>query len=1390
MQLQAGYILSGVVPELIKAGFEKQKIEALLNSICYFEIENSNPIKTDVKGFDPIFAVAENLISRGLPTFSSNYLEEEFFRTFNLTIKTIDDTGGVNYPFKNLNSLQISQFYKILHIVNAKLNFNNNRKFSSWENLGSKFEEDFLHKIIPQVLGKYISQVIETQRDIISIIRYADNIQDEFDKYLGGSIDKFSEQNTDFSLEFPYPINGKKGIVIEVDGSQHNADEQRILDGLRDSALTKAGYAETIRIKTYEFDRIPELLTPLNEYLNDDYFKILSENFEKPIWRSQEGLLAAQVLLTPMAIARIHKGLLLGIKSNYLKMENDVWRIAIIERDVPCASLAIEDFKILLQNLFNLEGKERALPIIQLKVFKSAEFRTSELNKLQKENNDGQNSLFNILIDVSMLDRDFSIQDDIKINAEHKFIIRSSYSKKSDRTFNTAHLINYEQLIDYDKNENGIYDFIKINSLRYFLQGVFRKNGFRPGQIDILNRSLQLESVVGLLPTGSGKSLTYQLSALLQPGVTIIIDPIKSLMKDQYQGLLRQRIDCCVYINSSLKSAKERELAALKMVKANVLFTFVSPERLQIKNFRDSLIEMYKKYDNSFGYCVIDEAHCVSEWGHDFRTSYLRLGENAKRFCKIRSNEISSIPLIGLTATASFDVLSDVQRELELRENAIIRSDSSDRPELVYKVWQTDGTIEEDDDFKNRITLGETKQEILLDLIKNLPIEFETHQNQLLNNNGNENLVLKNFDILKYFEGENGFKNTGLIFCPHKTWLFGVKSVSSKIREEFDSLRVGTFMGSSGEDEKEMMEESQISELNQEMFINNELDLLVATKAFGMGIDKPNIRYTIHFNYPSSIEGFYQEAGRAGRDGRLALCYILFSGHSFEQGLLESFFNNSFKGETKEKTLIYELLEEISFSSDVSVSRLSDVIQEENGPELDLRLWPNSNPTRLYVNKSYKKGYGYINLGTGTISPVEIPFGKTKSTEILQIVKDKIDSLKESGQSIQDWLMQTVQKQPIEGIEKQLSNIKVGEKLNSIALSFRNDKIKTITSLLGGRFTERIVSKASDYCFSGDDFIEKLNKEYYNNFHENATILNAAIPELKALFLKIRGEQDTFKAIYRLSILGVIDDYQIDYNSKSVTLLEITKKQDEDYIENLYKYVRRYISKSRADKVKTDVQNFKGNTIIQKCLGYLIDFVYKEIAKKRKEAIVSMADACVKGAEGGTEEFREYLNLYFNSKYYPELRDKTSLGKESSFKLVLEYMAITEGQIDNLKHLRGACIRLLNENPDNYTFLLLKSFTLFLLESSNEKFLNEARDAHSKGFRLIQDENKLEMKQLIEFINKFSEIILSYNSDLKDIISQLVDIFLLSHHTDWLKQFNNKFMVKYGRQTSSRTSKV
>lgn len=1384
MQFQAGYINDGLVPYLIENGCDKERIEGLLKYLSFFEINGIDSNYEQQRTLDPLLCVLDNLISRGLPTYSSILVENYFSEELKITRKVINSIGAISHPIELNASNFIKHLYNSLHIIlpDNKFKHSISKKIESWEKLGSKYEENFYLNLLPIQCGKYIIQIVDSQRNIVSIIRFAQTPSEGVEKYLFGSIDNFDEQSIDFTMEFPFKINDKNGIAIEIDGSQHKLPQQQNLDRLRDDALSKANWHNTIRIDTDAFENISVVLSPLKDIIKDEYFRILQENYNNPIWDSLEGKLAIQYSLAPFAIARLHKSLIYLIKNGVLSLEVEKWVLGVIERDVAFANLAIEDFKNLLEKLFVLKGDNRKLPEIEIHVVSSSIF--SELNNDSETIYSLNNIKFDIVFDVSILCREGIDLNKFELKTNNYIIIKSSNSIHSERRFETSELINYEPFITFENNSSH-YNLEKINILKDLLQNIFRKLSFRPGQLEIINRALNLQSVVGLLPTGRGKSLSYQISSLLQPGVTLIVDPIKSLMKDQYVGLIRQRIDCVVYINSSIRSAKERELATNKMAKANVLFTFISPERLQLKPFRNKLSEMYEKHNNSFSYCVIDEAHCVSEWGHDFRTSYLRLGENARRFCKINHNDVNSIPIIGLTATASFDVLSDVQRELDLGEEAIIRLDSSDRPELIYKIFEVNYQKFASNDFEDRKQLGEVKQEILIELLNRIEEEFKQYNANL--NLTPEKIPHQISDILlnNFFSHLNSNKNSGLIFCPHKAWYFGVEDIAAKISELLNGIQVGTFTGSSGENEQENQEQSILSEKNQDDFIGNELDILVATKAFGMGIDKPNIRFTIHLNYPSSIESFYQEAGRAGRDRKLGLCFILYAGHKYERELLESFFFNSFKGEDKEKWILWELLDEITYPVESKSYRLKQHFSNTINSELYLSLWPKENPTRLYVKKSSIEEYGYISIPDLAYKISENVLDASKATNELNNVRNELRNLEIDNMDFNAWLNQDGEKEPIEGIERQLNRINVSETLPPITVGFRNNKIRLITELLKDRvandFSERIVSNASNYCNNFSDFSENLSKEYKKQFGRKININDNVLQLIKPLFYKIRDDLDTFKAIYRLSVIGVIDDYEVDYNSKTVNLLQIKKKTDEEYIDRLYQYLIRYLSKSRADNMKEEIINYQGNSTIQKCLGYLIKFVYSEIAKKRKNSIISMQDACEKGKGNGAEEFREYLNLYFNSKYYPELRDKTNMGKEAPFAIVIEYIKITEGAVDNIKHLRGVTIRLLNEYPDNPALILLKCFTLYMLELNNERFLKEAEEDFKRGFLLFKELEKLEFIELTQRITEFNSLIISYNGDLTETLTQQSNILLVDHHISWLIVFNNKFMVSNGR---------
>lgn len=1401
LQLQSGYYLDAI-NKYVNRSNDSSHYKNILRSLSYFDL--SSNIDLNANDADPLISVMSNIISRGLPTKPSIYIEEVFSEVFGKTKKTKTKTGGICYDFISDEETFKELLFRSYHNIDPRIKPDHLNK----TDLGSNFEKLFLLNLLPEQYGNYLPQLVETQRNLDTILRFGESVSEEFKKYIEGAIDSFDQQTVDFSIEVP---NENKGIVIEIDGSQHKEDSQKHLDNLRDDAVSKAGWEPTIRIPTSTFPNINSKLETLTAFLDQNYFRLLEQNYVEPLYEDEAGLIALQMALSPLAIARIQRVILELISSGNLSLEDEKWSIGILERDVPCGWLAVEDLKGWFEQLFILEGKKRKLPEIELQLYNTKAFTKAELNNFHSqsvallEELNGQDVYFDLLIDSSILQRSSLDFDSYSSKAKIVTSIRSSHSPKAHREFKTTTLIKYPSLFEDSNYRSGITsevieekERISINDEKHsalinILQSIFRKQTFRPGQCTILDRSLQLESLVGLMPTGGGKSLTYQISVLLQPGVSLVVDPIKSLMKDQYGGLVKADIDCAVYINSSL-SFEEREVAKQKFMNGEVLFTFVSPERLQIKSFRNYLQEMVSENNTYFSYCVVDEAHCVSEWGHDFRTSYLRLGENARRYClrkgASRDSETGlpepSVPLIGLTATASFDVLTDVQRELNIDDSGIIRSRGLERKELNYRVLHSNKDSEEfsgSNEYELGKSVGETKQEHIINLLHEIPKEL----NSLNQSNGSD----PESDGYNYFGKDNGkYKNAGLIFCPHKSWVFGVNDVASKIQKETSEFQLGTFMGSSDSDYTGRSDTEKISESNQEAFIEDELNLLVATKAFGMGIDKPNIRFTVHFNLPGSIESFYQEAGRAGRDREQALCYILFSGNEYDKSIIESFHQNSFKGEGKEKRIIYELLDEITYPTDKVSNDLTNAVYEKHGVNVEVNLWPKDKPRRLYANEDFNKGYGFLRLKDLAANPDGSTFDYDTSENVMEYIKEWIQERVSTDEDVVEKLKNVLQPEPAPGLEKRLQNVEVGEEIGPVTVGFRNDKVKKIAKILSEHiddgYSELIVKRSVNYCQDPEEFIENLERNFYKSHNRNANLPEKVEEYVKKLFPRIRDEQDTFKAIYRLSSIGVIDDYEVDYNSKTISVYA-KKKTDEDYIGHLYEYLSRYLSEERAKKVFMQVHDYKGESIIQKCLGVLIEFVYQEIAAKRQSAIDAMEEACFKGLEND-KDFREFLEIYFDSRYYELLVEDTNQGKTFSFDIVQQYIEKVEGNLDSLKHLRGATSRLLTENPDNAALILLKAYVTILIDHHNEHFLDEAKKDIKDGFEKFQEYKKWIPDQMMENMSWFEKAILRENNSLKDYINEPFDLIEVRYINKQLSTINNKFLKGYEGRTTSGIS--
>ena len=326
------------------------------------------------------------------------------------------------------------------------------------------------------------------------------------------------------------------------------------------------------------------------------------------------------------------------------------------------------------------------------------------------------------------------------------------------------------------------------------LQHYFGYGEFRPGQEELVDGILNGRDVFGILPTGGGKSICYQVPALMLPGVTLVISPLISLMRDQVLSLKAMGIPAA-YINSTL-SAQQMKLVYRNLLAGQYKIVYIAPERLDYSGFGSVVSQL------QISFLAVDEAHCISQWGQDFRPSYLRIVEFIRR--------LPRRPVIAaFTATATEKVRQDVKRILELRSPVEVVT-GFDRPNLYFEVLHPE---------------------------------------------------LKEAELLKLLEKRR--RKSGIIYCATRK---NVEHICDYLTERsYAATRYHA-----GLEESERM-------ANQDAFLYDEKTIMVATNAFGMGIDKSNVNFVIHYNMPKSLEAYYQEAGRAGRDGANADCILLYA---------------------------------------------------------------------------------------------------------------------------------------------------------------------------------------------------------------------------------------------------------------------------------------------------------------------------------------------------------------------------------------------------------------------------------------------------------------------------------------------------------------------------------
>ena len=668
--------------------------------------------------------------------------------------------------------------------------------------LGSDAEASFLKAWVPSALGPAVGHWFTPQAPLDRLIE------------SGGLGDGSGARRCDFLFSHP----GGPPFAIEVDGPEHDA----VADEARDESLRSVGI-EVLRVTNAEVLRGHG---PALDRIRARCHEALAAF--RPVTGDKRA--AASLAIDCAAAAKVQFAVARAVKYGWLTAGTD-WRIDISGMGAPAAA-GVLDALVLLAG-FDALYDTCSIPA-------ACTVRAGDQPSVTWVHTDGEWTVTagsraganqgtdRVHIAVEPRSSPFhAISDDGRTD----FVIRPAFVPVPLAT---------QQSFDRHRRSVAPQTYREASApLTMFLRNVFRKRDFRPFQGEAVFNALRQNDCVVLLPTGAGKSIIYQLAGLLMPGLTLVVDPINALIEDQVEGLHAYGIDRAVPLTGDINRV-ERERLLRRVERGEYLFVLHSPERLQSPQFRSALRALAEC--SLVNLAVIDEAHCVSEWGHDFRPAYLNLGNNLRRFGAGAAR--TPPPLLALTGTASRAVLRDMLTDLGIdrgRSEALVRPHSFDRPELHFEIAHT--------------SPKEDPQAVLRGVLNALPGKFGLPRTE-------------------FFRPASRDTASGIVFVPTvKARPYSVRDAPGIVRNATGS-KVTVYSGKSPDDSPNWDEEKR---RNAAAFKTNRVPVLVATKAFGMGIDKPNIRYTVHFGMPMSLESFYQEAGRAGRDGKPARSTVVFS---------------------------------------------------------------------------------------------------------------------------------------------------------------------------------------------------------------------------------------------------------------------------------------------------------------------------------------------------------------------------------------------------------------------------------------------------------------------------------------------------------------------------------
>ena len=1338
MQLQAGYILEGL-PGLF-SGSQRDNVESLIRNLSYFDLEHKGEELTH-KTEDPVVYVVHNILTRGLPTIAPTFIEEIISATFLNTKKSIDGQGRFRYDF--INDELKDEIYRALHIVDPRLGLKDLEKVYKFEDDDeADLKKKFVFETLPAYIGEYIVQLLGINRSFGSILKHY-----SLAKYYEAKRKVLLDKIVDFVLEVPYAeTNQFRGLAIEIE--KKLLDDEQILDlDQRSWFLTQIGWGEIFYLKQSDFYSNTVDYSRLQEFSYNQFFEYIRKNYERPLYSNSYGLDALQIALTPFEVARIQRVIVEYILTGILDLEAKEWNIAVIERDVPGAFLAVQDLQMRFNYLFQLSGRGRKLPEIRLEVFYPEEFESAALNILYQGDKFlidefDKKKNYDLVIDSSILRYSGLDRKTIKTAAKNVAIVRSSRYIDSRRFFLTSEPIKYKPfVIEETLSKDEIVRVEKIReSFFYFVKNIFRRESLSDVQTRTLSSIFSGNNTLANFPFTGEKTLLYQIAAFLQPGLTLVLEPLLVSMFDQVERMKTFRIDaiasCCLNYGDVYSLQDQRE----RVTSGGALFVFATGEDLHTNDLRQ-IFKALKKKQIYFTLVVVDQAEFMSPWSTSFNYAYYTVNQNIEKFLPYQKPPY----VMALSSGMDYDAQTDVLWFLNIYEKNVI-SAAFDLQNLEFK-------------FHNIVDQqSQDQNSIDTQLIENQKIEY-----------------VSNNDLL----------DSGSLVFSHNA-----SEVYNKLSQSNIDLDMGLFAEQPKTEFFSLVPyQSRIAYQNFNQFRNGEYDVLVANRNIAYGLDKKDIRSLVLMSLPTGMEDFARLLHRVGRDLDEAEVNVLLSrkqvvfderkyissGHEvteirqsrqvFYEQLVALSVLGSYRGNLmKDLLLADEILNTLTPSDDTLETLLIRRINQVFGVWVYFDYQPMESPTMLYI---YENGdlLGIIDFENNTVDNQASALRRELAESLLTFLDSEIRSFVSRPGDI-FLIIKDKLSHPAVSLLNKLVSMNEGESA-SVTIDFTNNVAGELAALLG---KDKISNIDIDQLYQqAADF--NSFKDFLSQFVEKRVIRKNE-EKIKVLYNSMRAFWDTYRMVYYLVVIGVVDDYLIDFRNQQF-VIQLRKLSEDQYINRIYKRISAFVSREKAMEVFQKVPGFFGDSFVHKVLNYWINFEYSYIRSRSDESLAELTKlmgALLKTEDQKTSKF--ILSHYFEAKYILDLREHRDIEKENWIKIIDYFIQKVGIFKSNLKHLYRTAEILLQENRRDYVALMLRGWAGLLVSSDNDS-LSNALDDIAMSLNMWKKEVEVNAEDFIAWIDSLLLTLENYNFELKTKVEKL---FHLKIFTTWLKDFNNHFI--------------